>query len=80
MMDVVDIKDVAKERAMHNLKAVITGAEELLRVTASNVGAEYASVKQKIGVKFNCGAHNGCVYAAINWRGSPAGLGDCRIL
>ena len=47
-MEVVDIKDVAKERVMHDLKAVITGAEELLRVTANNAGAEYAGAKQKV--------------------------------
>lgn len=33
---------------MRNLKAMFTGAEELLRVTASNADAEYASVEQKL--------------------------------
>jgi ElaB/YqjD/DUF883 family membrane-anchored ribosome-binding protein len=47
-MDAVEMKDATKERFAHDLKALVSGAEELLKLTASNAGAEYASVKQKL--------------------------------
>ena len=47
-MDAVDMKDAAKARLTHDLKALVSGAEDLLKVTAANAGAEYASVKQKL--------------------------------
>ena len=47
-MDAVDMKDNAKARLTHDLKALVSGAEDLLKVTAANAGAEYASVKQKL--------------------------------
>ena len=47
-MDAVDMKDAAKARLTHDLKALVSGAEDLLKVTAANAGAEYASVKQNL--------------------------------
>jgi ElaB/YqjD/DUF883 family membrane-anchored ribosome-binding protein len=47
-MDAVEMKDAVKERLTHDLKALVSGAEDLLKVTAANAGAEYASVKQKL--------------------------------
>jgi ElaB/YqjD/DUF883 family membrane-anchored ribosome-binding protein len=47
-MDAADTNEVAKGKVMHDLKEVIAGAEELLRVTASNAGAEYAATRQKL--------------------------------
>ncbi len=42
------MKEVAKEKLMHDLKDVISGAEDLLKITANNASAEYAVVKQKL--------------------------------
>jgi ElaB/YqjD/DUF883 family membrane-anchored ribosome-binding protein len=47
-MDAVDTKEVAKEKIMHDLKAVMSSAEDLLRVTASNASAEYTATKHKL--------------------------------
>jgi ElaB/YqjD/DUF883 family membrane-anchored ribosome-binding protein len=47
-MDAADTHEVAKGKVMRDLKEVISGAEELLRVTAHNAGAEYAATKQKL--------------------------------
>lgn len=36
------------ERLTRDLTALVTGVEDLLKVTASNAGTEYAAVKQKL--------------------------------
>jgi len=47
-MDAVEMKDAAKQRLAHDLKALVSGAEELLNITAATAGGEYALVKQKL--------------------------------
>jgi ElaB/YqjD/DUF883 family membrane-anchored ribosome-binding protein len=47
-MDATDTNEVAKGKVMRDLKEVISGAEELLRVTANNAGAEYTATKHKL--------------------------------
>jgi ElaB/YqjD/DUF883 family membrane-anchored ribosome-binding protein len=47
-MDAVEMKDAAKEKLTHDLRALVSGAEDLLKVTAANAGAEYAAAKQKL--------------------------------
>lgn len=36
------------ERLTRDLTALVSGTEDLLKVTAANAGAEYATVKQKL--------------------------------
>jgi ElaB/YqjD/DUF883 family membrane-anchored ribosome-binding protein len=47
-MDAAEIRDAGKERLMHDLKTIVAGAEELLKVTSTQAGAEYSAVKQKL--------------------------------
>lgn len=47
-METAQVKDTAKSRLVHDLKAVIVDAEDVLRVTANNASAEYLTAKQKL--------------------------------
>ncbi|MCA2997277.1 MAG: DUF883 domain-containing protein [Rhodocyclaceae bacterium] len=50
-MDQADVTEIAKEKVVHDLKDVVSSAEELLRVTASQAGEEYEATKQKLEAK-----------------------------
>jgi ElaB/YqjD/DUF883 family membrane-anchored ribosome-binding protein len=47
-MEANEAKDPVKDRLMHDLKTVISGAEDVLKVTANNASTEYAAVKQRL--------------------------------
>lgn len=47
-MDTILGLNAAKDKLAHDFKAVIDGAEELLRVTSSNTEAGYSAAKKKL--------------------------------
>ena len=47
-MDTVEGLNAAKDKLAHDFKAVVDGAEELLRVTSSNTEAGYSAAKKKL--------------------------------
>lgn len=46
-MNVADWKEVTQEKLAADLKAVVTSAEELLKVTADQAGEGYANARRK---------------------------------
>jgi ElaB/YqjD/DUF883 family membrane-anchored ribosome-binding protein len=46
-MNVTDWKEVTQEKLAADLKAVVTSAEELLKVTADQAGEGYANARKK---------------------------------
>lgn len=47
-MDTVEGINVVKDKLAHNFRAVVDGAEELLRVTSSNTEAGYSAARKKL--------------------------------
>ena len=47
-MDTIEGLNVAKDKLAHDFRAVVDGAEELLRVTSTNTEAGYSAAKTKL--------------------------------
>ncbi|MFM7462286.1 MAG: DUF883 family protein [Burkholderiales bacterium] len=45
------MREIAKEKVVHDLKEVVSSAEELPRMTASQAAAEYEATKHKLEAK-----------------------------
>jgi ElaB/YqjD/DUF883 family membrane-anchored ribosome-binding protein len=48
IMNVADWKETTQEKLATDLKAVVTSAEELLKVTADQAGEGYANARKKV--------------------------------